>query len=187
MTFKIGAKSIAKTEQPADLQFWTGKSAKQLLASLDLRMLSPDDLPDVLEEFESPPTTKDKDVLANVRALQEVLGMVTFVVEAEEDNGTLYGYWHGPEGTPAKDAPIVSYDSEGTIELACGTSLSDVLVAKASYEDDEQFAELKAALGKHGIELSGDSASDYFDTPPCKTDPAKLHDKLYKQYKRAKS
>lgn len=183
MTFKLGAQTIPKAEQPADLQFWSSKAAAKLRASLDLRMLAPDSAtPDVLEEFDSPPTTTDKDVLANVRALAEVLAMVTFVVEAEEDNGTLYGYWHGPEGTPAKDAAIVSYDSEGTIELQDGMTLSDVLVSKASDEDEERFEELMTALAKHGIEVSSE-----LETPSCKTDPAKLHDKLYKQYRRAKS
>jgi hypothetical protein len=145
--------------------------------------LSPDgETPGVLEEFaEEAPT--DNEQAANFRALKEVLGQATFIAEAYEDNGKLWGYWRGPEGNAIKDAPIVSYDSEGTIEIESGESLLEALVCHASYENDAKFESLKAKLAAHGIQIGATSWKNWGRRRKSKTDPAQLHDELYTKYK----
>lgn len=143
--------------------------------------LGPTALP--VEEFEDEPDEDDD--TANLEALREVLGYATWVVEAVEDNGTLYGYWHGPEQVPATEAPIVTYDSEGTLSLASGESLLEALVCKACYENDDRFAALKQRLAAHGIVLTATTWANYDQARPCQTDPETLHEQLYDRNREA--
>jgi hypothetical protein len=184
MTIVLGSKNTPAGAWPADLKFLHTDAGGDLGRELDLVLLEADgDAPDVLEEFDGP-TPKNKDHAANYAALKEVLGMATWVIEAVEREGTLYGYWHGPEGVPLKDAPIVSYDSEGTISLKSGQSLLEVLICDACYEDDDRFDELKKRVAKHGVKLTAATWANYDSPRPCKTDPKELHDKLYEQNKK---
>ena len=181
MKLTLGASAVAASDRPKDLLFLESDDAAEFLEELDLTLLAAGGaVPDVLLEFEGAPP-KNPDGAANFNALLEVLGYVTFVVEAYEENGKLYGYWHGPEGTPMKDAAIVSYDSEGTISLESGDSVLEVIVCRASYENEEKFAELKSRLAEHGVTFAAKSWKNYGKARPCQTNPEKLHLKLYEQ------
>lgn len=146
-----------------------------------MRLLSPKSAPpELLQSFDT--EEKGRDAKANQRALREVLGMVTIVLEAPEDNAKRYGYWRGPEKTPLDKAPIVSFDSEGTISREVGSSLVDVLLQKRCYEEPEQFAEWKAKLVKAGVTITATKWDDYRMRAPWASDPEKLHDALYNKY-----
>jgi len=184
MGFKIGVKTISAKEMPKDLAFLTSAAAEAISEDLDsIQVLT--GTPDLLEEFDED-EPDDPGHAANRKALAEVLGMVTFVVEACEDNGTLYGYWHGPEKTPIAEAPIVSYDSEGTISLESGKTLVDVLVCNASYENQARFDRVKAVLEANDIPLHATAWNKPSKSKQPPTDPEKLHDELFEKYKKAK-
>jgi hypothetical protein len=80
-------------------------------------------------------------------------------------------------------APIVSFDSEGTISKEVGSSLIDVLLQKSCYEEPEQFAEWKKKLEKAGVAIIAKKKKwdDYRSRAKWPSDPEKLHDQLYKK------
>ncbi len=179
MPFPMGPSAIKAEQQPADLKFLLTDAGRSLLAELDLELLPLDgEPPGVFEEFERKPRADDD--VANLEALREVLGYATWIVEAVEDNGTLYGYWHGPDAEPATEAAIVTYDSEGTLDTACGNSLIEALVLKACYENEGRFAALKQRLSDHGVTLKATTWETY-SSRPCKTNPQKLHNEIYER------
>jgi hypothetical protein len=185
MRFKLGCGTTPASDRPKDLEFLMSDAGRAFAGELDLAVLSLDgDVPGVLEEFAGE-VPANHDHAANFQALRDVLGLVTFVVEAYEDNGKLYGYWHGPEGAPLREAPIVSYDSEGTVSLESGESLLEALVCKASYEDDDKFAALQKKLAERGVAIGATSWKNWGRRLPCKSDPEKLHDELYRKYSAA--
>jgi hypothetical protein len=92
---------------------------------------------------------KNPDIMANVAAIDDVLAMITFVAESED--GDMVGYWHGPERTPIAAAPIVQYDTEGQFSLMQGRTLSEAMLGRYTYGDDERFADGRAWLAGCGI------------------------------------
>jgi hypothetical protein len=192
MVGKLGVAHLPEAQRPADLAFLASEEGEDLRDELEVSILDAEAPPDLFEEFEGDPDD-NPDVEANRLALREVLGMVTWVVEAYEDNGKLYGYWHGPEGVPLAESAIVTYDSEGTIELESGRLLVEVLAAKKAFdvsfdEDDEDavrdeaFQQYAERLARHGIVFSAAKPDD-LATPSVKTAPDKLHEQLYNQHK----
>jgi len=178
--FDIGFAKVSDADLPPDIAFLK-KKGKSWLGTFEVTLLDgKGDPPELLEHFDT--GDGDPDVVGNTRAIREVLSMITWAVEAYEDNSTLYGYWRGPEKTPLKKAPIVSFDSEGQFSKEVGSSLLEVLLQKSCYEEEEQFDAWKAKLVKAGVAIKAKGWDDYASRAKWPSDPEKLHEKLYAKY-----
>jgi hypothetical protein len=122
----------------------------------------------------------DPDIMSNISATDEVFKYITFV--AQNDNGDLIGYWHGPEGISITLAPIVKYDTEGQFELLQGKSLTEAMLGDYVFDNDDEFTELRDWFSRCGIEIAA-SCWDNLDTPDPATKPDELHDTLYNKYR----
>lgn len=180
---RFGYQRIPSKDQPRDLKAIAKSRCDALMDELKLQLLSSrDEMPDVLRELEEGPSDD-----ANYIALREVLGYVTFVLEDQDQ--AVHGYWHGPEGLAASKSPIISYDTEGTIELLEGRGLLEAMIGKASDARDdgapaENFAHFMSLLDGEDLGISAKSPSKLV-TPRHKTNPKRLHSKLYAKYKKA--
>lgn len=124
---------------------------------------------------------RDPDVIANGRAIDEVLGHVAVVVDGF--NGDLFGYWAHP-GEPVTDRPaIVKLDTEGQFSVVDGDNLVEAMVFDwLGYDDDpDRLARITAFCQRHRIPLTARSR-DELTTPETVTDPGLLHDRLYRRY-----
>ena len=184
-TYDVGFANVPTEDLPPDLAFLQSKEGKAWLRTFEVRLLSgKGKRPELLEDL---PNEEDEDpeTIANLRAIREVLAMVTFAVEAPQDNAKLYGYWRGPEKTPLSKAPIVGYDSEGTISREVGASLIEVLLQEST-DEEEVFMDRKTKLEKAGMKIATKRWNDFTSRAKWKTDPEKLHSKLYEKYRKEK-
>jgi hypothetical protein len=118
---------------------------------------------------------KNPDIMANVKAIVEVCGLVAFV-GAEED-GNYFGYWRGPKKRPIAESPLVCLDNEGQFRLLAGSTFAEAIL-KAKTWDEKQFRELRRWLRSIGISIEWKTREDatYPDEPD---NPSELHTKAY--------
>ena len=121
---------------------------------------------------------QNPDIMANVAVINDVLALITMVAESED--GDMIGYWHGPEGTPIGNAPIVKLDTEGMFSLMQGRNLSEAMLGNDTFDDAECFAAARAWLTGCGIPIDAMNWRE-LSTPEAPTRPDKLHDLLYEQ------
>jgi hypothetical protein len=118
----------------------------------------------------------DPDIVANVKAVHDVCGWISFVAAYEE--GEYYGYWRGPESRPVARSPIVLLDNEGQFQLCAGRTLAEALVARAP-----GFEEARDWMRSIGIGVPWDSEADmsWFED---EHDPDQMHREAYDRRRR---
>jgi hypothetical protein len=115
------------------------------------------------------------DIAANVRAIEEVCGLIAFIGADEEDN--YFGYWRGPKKRPVAKSPLVRLDNEGQFELLAGSSFAEAILVANTY-DTEQFTEFRDWLRALGIAIPWETPDDA-TYPKEKDRPDDLHKALY--------
>jgi hypothetical protein len=100
---------------------------------------------------------RNPDIMASVRAIQKVSGLVAFVAEFEDSE--YLGYWRGPERRPVASSPLVVLDNEGQFRLCAGSCFAEALLERMY--DEERFGMLKAWLQSVGISISQNSTDDF--------------------------
>jgi hypothetical protein len=121
---------------------------------------------------------QDPAIMANVAAINDVVGLMTIVAESED--GDMVGYWHGPERMPIGKAPIVKLDTEGMFCLMQGRNLSEAMLGNYTFDDAGRFADGRAWLASCGIEIDARNWRE-LSTPEASTRPDELHDMLCEQ------
>jgi hypothetical protein len=117
------------------------------------------------------------DIMANVAAIDDVLGHI--LVVGEYDDYGAYGYWLGPESRPIESAPIVRLDTEGQFELRRGRTLAEALLLDyGSYDNDEEFIDLRDWFNDFGVNITA-SSRDEFPSLDIKPSPDDLHLERY--------
>lgn len=149
------------------------------LQSLNCRFFEPGSVHPMLDHS----YLNDKDranpaIMANVKAMNVILSMSSFVVE--NDNSDLFGYWHGPEQLPIDRAPIICVDSEGQFRLCEGLHLADALISTCVY-DDETFAQRKQWFAAYDIQINAESLESFPDAPNM-IKPDELSKELYEKF-----
>ena len=118
------------------------------------------------------------EIMANVKAGEEVCRMISFV--AATDESEYFGYWRGPENRPIAQSPLVVLDNEGQFELTGTRTLAEAILSRATY-DEESFNDLADWMRSLGITITMRSQYDLLDhTDGLK--PSELHSSLYRQY-----
>jgi hypothetical protein len=117
------------------------------------------------------------DIMANVRAIADVCGLIAFI--AARDEGEYYGYWRGPSMRPVADTPLVLLDSEGQFEL-CGSTFAEAVLRRTSH-DEQAFSEARDWLKSLGIAGLPESL-EHLACPRDEPSPDALHKRLYHQY-----
>jgi hypothetical protein len=89
----------------------TGGVGPDPFGEVGVELLMPGELPSLLShDYLTDAERVDPGIVANIVAIDAVVGFCTFVAKA--DNGELLGYWHGPENTSIEQSPIVEFDTE---------------------------------------------------------------------------
>lgn len=146
---------------------------------LGLRAIVPDQLPALLDG--SYLTAEDRlnpEIASNMAATEQVFAMSTMV--AQDYNGNLLGYWHGPQQHPLLHAPLVRYDTEGQFSYMVGLGLVEAAAADRVFEDDDQFADFQQQCLEVGIIFSGNSCDKLGTaTSASSPSPQQLHHEIY--------
>ena len=121
---------------------------------------------------------QNRDIMSNVKAIDELFGYIKFV--AETDGGEFIGYWCGPENNQICDAPLVYYDTEGQFEL-CGSRFVEALFFLVY--DDDLLEQLRCICKTVGIPLEFESIDD-ISIPKMNLTPNELHEIKYDEYLR---
>jgi hypothetical protein len=117
------------------------------------------------------------DIVANIRAIEHVCEMISFV--AETDGGECIGYWTGPDDVLISKAALVYYDTEGMFYL-CGSSFIDALYVLCSGYDG--FEELLSRLRDHGIRTDYSSEHE-IPIPVMPQSPDAVHNEKYERFR----
>jgi hypothetical protein len=117
---------------------------------------------------------QDPDIVANLRATEDVCRLIAFVAASEDSE--FIGYWRGPQGRTVAESPLVVLDNEGQFELCAGRTCAEAILARAG-----RFEEMRDWLRSIGIALVWESESDV-TWPEDTHDPHKLHWDLYDRY-----
>lgn len=132
---------------------------------------------------------KDPAIIANVKAVDEVLTYITFAVKT--DNGDFIGYWQWPKGTSISEARIVSFDTEGQFKLLDGRTITEVLLLYWANPDNEGNTPKKYQRARKNLEElgSGPIPATYqllYEQPLKRVQmtPEKLHEVLFERYLR---
>lgn len=118
---------------------------------------------------------KNKDIMNNVLAINEVFKHISFVMETV--NGDIIGYWHGLENQEIMTSPIVLYDTEGQFSILNGSNLTEALVGNYLFDDDEAFLEFQKRFKDCGINIV--SRWDDLFEPKLKLTPENIHAEKY--------
>jgi hypothetical protein len=121
---------------------------------------------------------RNPDIMASVRANQEVCGLIAFVAELEDSE--YLGYWRGPTGRPIASSPLVILDNEGQFRLCAGSCFAEALLERIY--DEERFGTLKAWLQSLGISIPQNSIDD-FAYRGDQDDPNALSLELFERYR----
>lgn len=116
------------------------------------------------------------EIRANVRAIADVCGLVSFI--AAHEDAEYYGYWRGPSMRPVADAPLVLLDNEGQFRL-CGSTFAEAVLERT--HDEEQFTEMRDWLRSLGIVGLPEALTDLV-CPQVRPSPGEMHEKLYNQH-----
>lgn len=147
------------------------------LSDLGYRLLAADDAPTLLDHgYLSPAERADPSIAANLVAIDEVCAQISFF--AEDDQGNLFGYWHGPERTALAAAPLVKFDNEGQFSLLQGRGLIEALIGDRVFDDDEAFAGHAQCFQGLGFTVAARTWHELAD-PHAASDPAQCHEAGY--------
>jgi hypothetical protein len=119
------------------------------------------------------------DIAANVRAINEVCGLIAFI--AAHEDGEYFGYWRGLGKRAVADSPLVRLDNEGQFSFCGGSSFAEAVLSQAV--DDEEFDEWRGWLVSLGVAIRPASLAA-LKYPREKASPDKLHKELYYRYRR---
>jgi hypothetical protein len=147
------------------------------LAAMNVHILEAGEPNDLLEH--SYLTARDmanQDLMANVSAIREVCQCASFVAVDRDRN--VIGYWFGAENVPIELAPIVRFDTEGQFMLMNGRTLAEALVGDYAFDDDEEFARLKAWLAHFSVHITPARWNELSE-PSSPSHPRALHMELY--------
>lgn len=97
------------------------------------------------------------DIMANVRLMADVCGMIAFI--AAHEDGEYYGYWQGPDKQSIATAPLIRLDNEGQFGFCCGTSFVEGILSRLTY-DEAQFTELRNWFRSIGITVQFETLAD---------------------------
>jgi len=120
---------------------------------------------------------KNQDIMNNVSAINNVFQYISFVMETI--NGDIVGYWHSPNNTDIKNAPIVLYDTEGQFNILNGSNLTEALVGNYLFEEDDEFLEFQNRFKTCGIDIV--EKWDDLIEPVIEVMPSELHERLYNE------
>jgi hypothetical protein len=169
---------------PADLQqllqnVWGNPANSNPLDALGLQIIEPahEPLPD--HSYLNETDRANPAIMANVKAIDDMFKLATFVVEHED--GDLYGYWQGAENTPLTNAPIIQYDTEGQFNILGGSGLIEAITANFSFSEESTFQEFRTAFADRQILFSATSL-DTLIWPEITPHPNDLKNTLYDQY-----
>ena len=116
--------------------------------------------------------------MANVAAAISTCAHAAFI--ARDNDGSMFGYWFGPENVDIGAAPVMKVDTEEQFLLLEGRSLSEALLGHHVFEDVEKFAKLKQSFASIGIAIIANSWDELpYPNPP--TDPASFHEERYEE------
>lgn len=119
---------------------------------------------------------KNPDIMANVKAIDEMFEYTKFVAQA--DGGEYIGYWKGVECNNISSAPLVYYDTEGQFEL-CGSRFVEAVFFLV--DDEDLLAEFKQKCIGLGIKMDFNNL-DEISIPELSCTPDELHNKKYDEY-----
>jgi hypothetical protein len=174
---------------PADLQqllqlAWGTAESSNPLAAWGLQILEPGHRPLPDNSYLNETDRANPDIMANVKAIDDLFKMAIFV--AEHEDGDLYGYWQGAENTPLTSAPIIQYDTEGQFNILGGSGLIEAIAANFSFSEESTFQEFRTAFADQQILFSATSL-DTLVWPEITPRPNDLKNMLYAQYLSATS
>lgn len=154
------------------------------LAALNCRIIMPGEKIGILDKsYLSAKDKKNPDIMANVKAIDEVCSFITFA--AYTDDSSLIGYWHGPEKTPIEKAPIVLLDTEGQFSQLNGKNLTEALLSIASLKKNE-FKKYAEWFSDFHISIKAESQDNFSPWPKSAGSPQKIHQDLYEKYRSRK-
>jgi len=149
---------------------------EDLLDEMESRFFEEDeDINLVTHSYLNDDDKKNKEIMANVSAINHVFQYISFVMETT--NGDIIGYWHGPEKTEITKSPIVLYDTEGQFNILNGSNLSEALVGNYLFDEDEKFLEFQGHFKGCGIDIVS-KWDDLLEVNP-ETTPEDLHNEIY--------
>ena len=123
---------------------------------------------------------RNPDIIANVRAIADVCGLITFV--AMHEDAEYIGYWRGPSQLLIANSPLVVLDNEGQFRICAGPRLVECLLERTY--DNESFMELRSWFQTLGIVVPATAIKD-LAYPAEPSDPDALHLALYTKYRGA--
>lgn len=118
------------------------------------------------------------DITANVRAIQEVCGLIAFIAVHEDDE--YFGYWRGPANRSVAETPLVYLDNEGQFRLCGGSTFAEAVLSRVYSK--EEFAKLRNWLRKIGVATLPETSAGLV-YPKDEITPAGLHNELYYRYR----
>ncbi len=119
------------------------------------------------------------DIVANLRAIEEVCRLIAFVAEDEDEQ--YLGYWRGPTHRPVADSPLVFFDDEGQFHLCIASRFAETLLEREYGR--EGFKKLRAWLRSLGISIGWETPNQ-LTCPHEKLSPKELHKELFSRYRK---
>ena len=128
----------------------------------------------------------DPDIMANIRAFDEVFALSAFV--AVGDDNEVVGYWQGPDHVPLDQAPFVILDTEGQFSLLPGATITEAMVIyslQIRFDEAElqrRFEEMCESFRAVGIDMAIRDLSTV-KVHPTRVGPAEIHSGAYTKFR----
>ncbi len=157
------------------------------LAATGFNLIDPDHLPALLSHsYLNERDRADPNIMANIRAFDEVFALSAFVAVGDEDE--IVGYWQGPDQVPLDQAPFVILDSEGQFSLLPGATITEAMVIyslQARFNEAEvqpRFEEMCESFRAFDINLANRDLA-MVKVNPTRVDPAEIHSSAYTKFR----
>jgi hypothetical protein len=121
----------------------------------------------------------DPDIVAALRATEDVCRLIAFVASVEGDS--YIGYWRGPAHRPVAESPLVLFSAKGQFHLLASSRFAEAILAREYGR--ARFAKLRAWLRALGIPINWDSPS-ILTYPHEKPTAKEMHKYLFERYRR---
>ena len=196
MTFEEFKATVLKgQEAPADLQklfeLQTARVAHEgeptdPLEAIYFNLIDPENLPALLSHsYINDSDRANPDTMANIAAFDEVFLYSTFVAMSDDEDPI--GYWHGPEGTPISEAPIMMLDSEGQFSLCPGKNISEAMLLHffggSQGEENPEFVCLREWFIASGFEIATTSLKNIPEPRASTSHPGDIHFVTYNKFR----
>jgi hypothetical protein len=146
------------------------------LASMGMRIVEPEVLPHLLtHSYLNENDRANADLMANIRAIDEVFKLIIFVAEAED--GEIFGYWLEDKNSTVLTAPLVKFDTEGQFAILRGASLTEALIGDFVRDDEQEFLKFREWFAKFDILVS--PSLNMLHVPTVEIHPSQLHTNTY--------